>query len=83
MEVCRRDSELNITLHTFLFIAFNRLSDFLLFYSSVMAAVHNVTVEKLKSRYCIVAVFISKSQPYQILKYKITVDCGFRWKWNN
>jgi len=51
--------ELNLTLDTFLFIVINRLSDFLLFFSSVLAAVHNVTVDKSRRKYCIVAVFIS------------------------
>jgi hypothetical protein len=48
-----------------------------------MAAVRNVTVEKLKIRYCIVTVFISKLQPDQVLKHKISVECEFRWRWNN
>jgi hypothetical protein len=40
-----------------------------------MAAVHNVTVEKLKSRYWREAVFISETQPDQVSKHKITVEC--------
>jgi hypothetical protein len=39
--------------------------------------------KKLKIKYCIVAVFISKSQPDQVLKHKISVECGFRCKWDN
>jgi hypothetical protein len=33
--------------------------------------------------YCIVAVFIYKSQPDRVLEHKITVECEFRWRWNN
>jgi hypothetical protein len=39
--------------------------------------VHNVPVEKVKREYYIVAVFISKSQPDEVLKCKITVEYGF------
>jgi hypothetical protein len=48
-----------------------------------VAAVHNVTVDKLKRKYCIVSVFISKLQPDQVLKLNISVVCGYRWKWIN
>jgi hypothetical protein len=48
-----------------------------------MAAARNVTVEKLRRKYYVVAVLVSKSQPNQALKHKISVECGFRLKWNN